>query len=128
MGFYQAQKIEKLEARIKRLEAELACSIVSGNDAHEQALGYVYELNDAAARIEELEALLSDVNTGYAECIAEREDLKVALTEAVGTEKRIWIDALLENLPEEKAILFREICLSADNLRAARAVYLGKDQ
>jgi BMFP domain-containing protein YqiC len=58
MGFYQAQKIEKLEARIKELEAELACSIVSGNDAREQALGYVYELNEAAKRIAELEAAL----------------------------------------------------------------------
>ena len=86
MGFYQAQKIEKLEARIA-----------------------------------ELEALLSDVNTGYAECIAEREDLKVALVNARNAEKRIWIDALLENLPEEKAVLFRDICVSAEKIRASRA-------
>ena len=44
MGFYQAQKIEKLEARIA-----------------------------------ELEALLSDVNTGYAECIATREDYRARI-------------------------------------------------
>jgi len=37
-----------LRTRIAELKAELACSIVSGNDAHERALGYVYGLNDAA--------------------------------------------------------------------------------
>jgi chromosome segregation ATPase len=42
--------------RVAALNAELACSIVSGNDAREQSLGYVYDLNSAAKRIAELEA------------------------------------------------------------------------
>ena len=46
MGFYQAQKIEKLEARIG-----------------------------------ELEALLSQTNEGYAECIATREDYRARIAE-----------------------------------------------
>ena len=53
--------------------------------------------------------------------------LEAAHTEAVHAEKRIWVDALLENLPEEKAVLFRDICVSAEKLRAARAALEGKD-
>ena len=87
MGFYQAQKIEKLEARIAELEAnyndawqmlvnqartikekqerieqlerELACSIVNGNDARELCLEHAYALSAAGARIAELESDLA---------------------------------------------------------------------
>lgn len=52
----QDERLAKRDARIAELERELACSIVSGNDAREQALGYVYELNAAAKRIAALES------------------------------------------------------------------------
>ena len=50
--------------RVAALNAELACSIVSGNDAREQSLGYVYDLNSAAKRIAELEAELMAYKQG----------------------------------------------------------------
>ena len=87
MGFYQAQKIEALEARVAELEAmhredsvylvaaadavealrarnaelerSLACSIVNGNDAREQCLEHAYALSAAGARIAELEVELA---------------------------------------------------------------------
>lgn len=37
------------------------------------------QLDAYASRIAELEALLSDVNTGYAECIATREDYRARI-------------------------------------------------
>jgi hypothetical protein len=51
-----SDEIVQLRVRIAALEAEVACCITSGNDAREQALGYVYELNAAAKRIAALEA------------------------------------------------------------------------
>ena len=54
-------------------------------------------------------------------------ELEAAMKAARDIEQRVWIDALLENLPEEKAVLFREICLSAEKIRAARAA-LEKDK
>jgi acetyl-CoA acetyltransferase len=54
MGFYQAQKIEKLEARIKELEAQL----FAGNDWLNARHAVLQDLAEANARIAVLEAAL----------------------------------------------------------------------
>jgi hypothetical protein len=49
-----------------------------------------------------------------------KKDARIAeLEAALEAEKKIWVAALLENIPEEKAILFRNICVSAEKCRAA---------
>ena len=55
MGFYQAQKIEALEARIAELEAE----ILAGNDWLNARASVLQELAEANARIAELEKELA---------------------------------------------------------------------
>jgi hypothetical protein len=71
----------------------------------------------------EPDLLMAAFKQGYNEAKAQSREriaeLEAALKEARDTEKRIWIDALLENIPEEKAILFRNICVSAEKARAA---------
>lgn len=89
--------------------------------------GYVAKLQ---ARISELEQeVCSLIRRDPNDDLIERQAARIAeLEAALKNERRIWIDALLENLPEEKAVLFREICLSAGDLRAARAAYLGEKE
>ena len=53
-------------------------------------------------------------------------ELEAALKDARETEKRIWTDALLENISEETAFLFRDVCVTAQCLRAERAALKGE--
>lgn len=47
------------------------------------------------------------------------------LKDAEDMEHRIWIKALLKHIPEEKAVLFKNICVTADELRSAAREELG---
>jgi hypothetical protein len=96
-------------ARIAELEAELACSIVSGNDAHERALGYVYELNDAAEMLANQALTLKE----WHERIVE---LKSALRPLADCE-------VSPHYRDEEVVISG---LKIGDLRAARAAYRGE--
>jgi uncharacterized coiled-coil DUF342 family protein len=99
-------------ARIAELERELACSIVSGNDAHERALGYVYELNDAAEMLANQARTLKE----WHERIVE---LKAALKPFVDEAQFYHPMFKDEELAAENTFDF-----TIGDLRAARAAYL----
>jgi hypothetical protein len=105
--------IRSQEKRIAELEAEVACSIVSGNDAHERALGYVYELNDAAEMLANQARTLKE----WHERIVE---LKAALKPFVDEAQFYHPMFKDEELAAENTFDF-----TIGDLRAARAAYLG---
>lgn len=108
MGFYQAEKIEKLEAvasdyrkalaRIAALEAE----ILAGNDWLNARAAVLQELAEANARIAALEAALKP--------FADAAHFKITRSTGTVAEQTVW-----------------EICVTEANLRAARAAVEGKD-
>lgn len=51
--------------------------------------------------------------------------LRAELAAAKNDERRNWVKALLEVLPEEKAVLFREICVARDKLEKIKG---GEDE
>ncbi len=110
----RADETLALRARIAELERELACSIVSGNDAHERALGYVYELNDAAEMLANQARTLKE----WHERIVE---LKAALKPFVDEAQFYHPMFKDEELAAENTFDF-----TIGDLRAARAAYLGE--
>jgi hypothetical protein len=54
---------------------------LSVGDDREEAEDFIRFVNSLISRIAELEALLSQTNEGYAECIASREDLREELAQ-----------------------------------------------
>jgi len=111
-----AVDVDALKARIAELEAEVACSIVSGNDAHERALGYVYELNDAA------EMLANQART-----LKEWHERIVELTAAL----KPFADIDVSDCADGHVCYFWGFGenagkVSAAEVRAARAAYLGE--
>jgi hypothetical protein len=79
-------------------------------------------MHKQAARIAELEALLSQTNEGYAECIATREDYRARIAELEAALKP-FADAAddLDETPHG------QIIFDPDDLRAARAALEKKD-
>ena len=78
-----------------------------------------------ATRIAALEALLSDVNTGYAECIATREDYRARIA-ALEAALKPFADVNSYSLLEDTTRVYDEAITYGD-LRAARAAMEGKD-
>jgi hypothetical protein len=111
-----ADALEAQARRIAELEAELACSIVSGNDARERALGYVYELNDAAEMLANQARTLKE----WHERIVE---LKSALKPFVDEAQFYHPMFKDEELAAENTFDF-----TIGDLRAARAAYLGEKE